>query len=143
MNAGYNRVLQFLLVLLLSIVCLTACKRTPDNAAIHQAVIDRLTSAGLNVAAMDVGIQSLDVQGKEADVTVEIKLKGAPEAQPMTMRYRMQQQDDRWVVLAAPGGGANPHGAAGSPAMPNPHVGGAPEGKMPSPEDLPPAGKTK
>ena len=137
-SAGYNRVLRVLCASLL-IVCLTACKREPDNAAIRQGVIDRLTNAGMNVAAMDVSIQSLQIQGKDADVTVEIKLKGAPEAQPMIMRYRMQQQDDRWVVLAAPGGGGNPHGVGAAPDMPNPHGGG----KMPSPEDLPPAGKQK
>ena len=101
-------------------------------------------TAGMNVAAMEVAIQSFEPQGKEADVTVAIKLKGAPEVQLMTMRYRMQQQGDRWVVLAAPGGGANPHGRGAVPDTPNPHGGAAPEGgRMPSPEDLPPAGKKK
>ena len=62
----------------------------------------------------------------------------------MSMGYKLEQQGGKWVVVgrqetggaqhgATPPGAASPHGAA--PA------GGA--GKMPSPEDLPPAGKKK
>jgi hypothetical protein len=61
----------------------------------------------------------------------------------MSMRYQLEQKDGRWVVMGRKDAGSSPHGggmpSAPQPGMENPHGGG----KMPSPEDLPPAGQKK
>ena len=136
--------------------------RTGDRDAIRQGVIDHLAGTNLNMAAMDVDVTSVQFNGGKADVMVTFRAKGAPGAPGMEMRYQMEQQGGRWAVTskadsghssqAAPGA-PNPHGAGG--ALPpgggtlppgHPPAGGAapPSGQgnaMPSPEDLPPAGK--
>ena len=95
---------------------------------------------------MDVTETSVQFDGDKADALVEITPKGASHGQGMQMRYGLQQKSGRWVVVTrADASGA--HGGAMTPGAANPHGGampGAPPasgGKMPSPEDLPPAGK--
>ena len=142
---------------LLLIFSLAACNRgIQNNDAVRQGVIDHLAKAGLNVKGMDVNLSSVQFNGKEADATVSITPKGGNPAQGMSMKYHLEQQGSQWVVTGRQDTGASPHGAgampgAASPGMPagaNPHAGGAmaPAGggaPMPSPEDLPPAGKKK
>jgi hypothetical protein len=66
------------------------------------------------------------------------------------MKYHLEEKSGKWTVVGRQDTGASPHG--GGAAVPpagagaeNPHggaaPGGAPGGKMPSPEDLPPAKK--
>jgi len=121
---------------------------------------------GLNLQAMDVKLDSVKFDGDKAKASVSIALKGSSSAM-MTKQYDLEQKNGKWVVTgrggdtaghgatvpgAATPGAANPHegmampGAAssaenphGSMAAPAPGAGG----KMPSPEDLPPAGKKK
>lgn len=88
---------------------------------------------------MDVAITNFEVNGKEADATVALTLKEAKGAPPMVMKYRMEQQGNKWVVMRRLDEAGSPHGGAGPPEPANPHGGAA----MPSPEDLPPAGKKK
>ena len=117
----------------------------------RQAVLDRLTQVGMNVASMEVTLTSVQVNGSEADASVSIAPKGNV-AQAMSMKYHLQQQGSKWVVVGHQESGASPHGGgaipAATPGSPNPHgSGGMPTGaaggagKMPSPEDLPPVGK--
>jgi hypothetical protein len=68
----------------------------------------------------------------------------------MSMIYHLEQQGGKWTVLGRKEAGGVPHGGAGAmaPATPqggNPHgaAAPAPAGKMPSPEDLPPAAPKK
>ena len=134
---------------LLLLFSLAACNRGENNKdAVRQGVINHLSKAGLNVAGMDVSIASVQFNGKEADASVSIAPKGNA-ASGMSMKYHLQQQGSEWVVVGRPGGGDNPHGGAmapAAPAAPNPHGGGGEmpggsPGKMPSPQDLPPATK--
>jgi hypothetical protein len=144
----------------LSLLSLAACNRgLKSDDALRQAVLDHLAKGNFNVAAMDVRLTKVDRQGSQADVTASIAPKGGDPATGMTMGYHLEQQGNGWVVVGrqnsggSPHGGmtapdaANPHGAGmAAPDTPNPHGGGsaAPPGgnpKMPSPEDLPPAGK--
>jgi len=129
--------------------------RTGDRDAIRQGVIDHLAGTNLNVAAMDVDVTSVQLNGGKADVTVTFRAKGAAGAPGMEMRYQMQEQGGRWAVVgkqdsshagAAAPGAATPQGGGG--ALPQGHPqppGAAPPGgqggAMPSPEDLPPVGK--
>ena len=151
---GYNQDVRIASALLL-IACLAGCKSGNQNAdAVRQGVIEYLQAAGLNVSGMDVTIANVKYNGSQADATVNMGVKGTGTT-AMTMSYHLQQKDNKWVVVGkqdnsqhgatAPGAG---DGAAPGGAVPNPHAGGAPTapgggGKMPSPEDLPPAGKKK
>ena len=56
--------------------------------------------AGLNVAGMDVAVTSVQFNGKQADAAVSISAKGSRAAQGMPMKYRLEQRDSKWVVIA-------------------------------------------
>jgi hypothetical protein len=149
------------IVSLFLLLCLAACNRSgQSNDAVRQGVLDHLTQAGLNMAGMDVTLNSVQFNGNQADAAVSIAAKGSKAAQGMQMRYHLEQKDNKWVVVGrqdsgqhgaggmAPGavnpGAVNPGGAM--PGGASPHGGGAAGapaggGKMPSPEDLPPATK--
>ena len=138
------------------IVCLAACHHgLQNNEAVRQGVIDHFSKTGLNVAAMDINLTSVQFNGNTADAAVAVTLKNGPAGPPMAFKYHLEQKDNKWVVVgqgasahskeAAPTGGTmppaapgteNPHGGAAAPDMSNPH-GGA----MPSPQDLPPVKK--
>jgi hypothetical protein len=118
------------------ILCLAACNRgAPDSDAVRQGVIDHLGHAGLNVAAMDVTVRSVQMHGSQADAAVTVTPKGGNAAQGMQMTYHMEQKDGKWAVVGRGDGGQ--HGSTAAPPAANPHSGGS----MPSPEDLPPATK--
>ena len=135
-------------VTLLLALTLAACNRgTASNEAIRQGVIDHLQEAGLNVGGMDVAVTSVKVNGSDADAAVSMTPKGQPGA-GMAMNYHLQKKNDKWVVVGRQDSGGTPHGGGMVPSAPNPHGGGAPAPgaggtKMPSPDDLPPAGKTQ
>ena len=135
---GYNRILR-LFAAVFVILTLTACHHGPSNDAVRQAVIDRLSQGGFPLNALDVKITALETHGTEADATVSIALRDAKDAPPMVMKYRMQQQGSKWVVLARQDSGMSPHGGIAPGAVKPP----AGSGAMPSPEDLPPAGRKK
>jgi len=119
------------------ILIFTACHRAPSNDAVRQAVIDRLSQGGFPLNLMDVKVTALETRGNQADATVSISLKDSKEAAPMIMKYHLQQQGSKWVVLSRQDSGSG-HGAM-APAAGSPANGGGKS--MPSPEDLPPAGK--
>ena len=136
-------------------VCLAACNRGIQNKdAVRQGVLDHLAQVQLNVASMNVEVTSVQFNGNQAEAMVSFTPKGGSASQGMSMTYRLEQKDGRWVVMGRKDAGASPHGGAMPPAAPgmeNPHGGGAPPaagtpggaGQMPSPEDLPPAGRKK
>lgn len=138
------------------LLCLAACNRSgQNNDAVRQGVLDHLAQAGLNMAGMEVALKSVQFNGNQADASVSISAKGANAAQGMQMKYHLEQKDNKWVVVGRQDGGqhgagamapgsADPGGAL--PGGANPHAGGAlgapaAGGKMPSPDDLPPASK--
>jgi len=145
---------------LLLILALAGCNRgQQNNDAVRQGVIEYLQKVGMNVNAMDISISGVKYDGNKADASVAMSVKGTPGTQ-MTMGYHLEQKDNKWVVIgkqdtsqhgagaAAGAGGENPHAGGAMPGGENPHAGGAMGspaggGKMPSPEDLPPAGKKK
>jgi len=142
---GYNRYVRIVSALLLTL-CLAGCNRgAQDKEAIRQAVAERLR--GMNMP-VDVAVTSVQIDGNQASAEVSITPKGAP-AQKMSMPYKLEKRDGKWVVVGR-GEGGSPHGGA-MPGMENPHGGAVPVpggpgpagGKMPSPENLPPAGDKK
>ncbi len=96
-------------------VALTACHRDIRNEnAVKQGVMDYLsTRQGLNMASMNVAVQSMVFRQNEVDATVVFSPKGSGPAQPMSLRYTLERQGERWVVKPRATGG-NPHGGAGS-----------------------------
>jgi hypothetical protein len=152
-----------LIVPLVFILCLAGCQHGGANNtdAVRQGVIDHLQQAKFDMAAMDVKVAAVQYNGEQADATVAVTLKGKSDAPPMSFRYHLEHQANKWVVVgmtqdsghsgaapgaANPGAGTNPHGGAMPPAAggaDNPHGGMAPAagGAMPSPQDLPPAKK--
>jgi hypothetical protein len=118
-------------VILLMVVC-ASCKRSIDNQeAVRQGVIDYLSKrSNLNISGMNVDVTSVSFRQNEADAMVAITAKGANPGQPMSMRYTLERQSDRWVVKGKTESGGSPHGSAGA----NPHGAAAP---MPGGE-LPP-----
>jgi hypothetical protein len=146
---GYNRVVRKAALLLL-IAGLAACHGgNQSNDAVRQGVLDYLSqTVKLNLAAMDVKVDSVTFDGNKAKAAVSISLKGNS-APMMSKQYELEQKDGKWVVTGRSGeaghGAAMPEGAMPgaspgpvAPGVENPHG-----GKMPSPEDLPPAGKKK
>ena len=113
--------------------------------------MDRLAQAGMNVAGMDVTVTSVQISGNQADAAVSISPKGGNAAQGMQIKYHLEQKDNKWMVVGrqdAGGHGGQAIPGAAIPGMGEPHAGGAIStpgagGKMPAPEDLPPAGKKK
>ena len=121
----------------------------------RQGVLDYLATKGMTPAAMDINVTDVKFNGDKADATVSFAAKGTGVGQ-MAIQYRMELKDSKWTVVGRQdasqhgGGMVPPRGApqgAGTPGMANPHGGmmGTPGagGKMPAPEDLPPAGKKK
>ena len=140
------------MLLTLSLVACNSAKK--NNDAVRQGVVDYLAQKGLNVQGMDVAMTNLEVNGNQADATVSITPKGGNPSQGMSMKYHLEQRDNKWSVVGRQDTNASPHGGGTPPpgaGAENPHGGGAmppaaspgaaPSGKMPSPEDLPPAKK--
>jgi hypothetical protein len=144
------------------IFLLAACNHgLHSNDGVRQGVLDHLARLPmenrLNLDAMDVKVTSVQIKGNEADATVLITAKGGDPSTGMSINYHLRQEGNGWVVvgrqdsgaahgaLAAPEG-SSPHAGGIVPGSPNPHGDGVPAsgaGKMPSPEDLPPAGAKK
>ncbi|MGP8245893.1 MAG: hypothetical protein ACLQVN_15410 [Bryobacteraceae bacterium] len=130
------------------ILCLAACNRSnTDKEAVRQGIIDHVSKAGLNMGAMELTVTSVEFNGNKANATASFVPKGAPAGAGMAIQYQLERQGGKWVVVGRKDSGGTPHGGA-MPGGANPHGGMAPPAgggpaSMPSPEDLPPAGKKK
>ena len=145
---GYNWSVRFASALLL-LFSLAGCHRgAENNDAVRQGVLDYLATKGMNSQTMDINIVSVKYNGDTADATVSFAAKGSGAGQ-MSIQYRLENQSGKWKVVGKQD--ANQHGGAaaapgGAPQdAGDPHGGVAPGagGKMPSPDDLPPAGQKK
>ena len=148
--------MRIVAVLLLLILSLAGCHRgAENNDAVRQGVLDYLATKGMTAASMDINLVSVKFNGDAADALVSFAAKGTGAGQ-MQISYHLEQKDGKWKVVGRQdanqhGGGAIPPGGApqgAAPAGVDPHGGGAVAapgagGKMPAPEDLPPAGKKK
>jgi hypothetical protein len=138
-------------------LCLAACNRgIQTKEAVRQGVMDHLKARNMS-GNMNVDVTSVQFNGNRAEATVSVVPKGGSTEQGMSIGYQLEQQGKKWVVVGRKDAGGMPHGgampAAGAmPGAENPHGSEMPasgaenphgSGKMPSPEDLPPAGKKK
>jgi hypothetical protein len=159
---GYNRDVPIHFKWLLcaaAAIILSACHSSTENKdAVQRGIMDRLNAAGLSTQNMDVDINKVEFHGSKADADVEVRPKGATHGQGMQMRYTLENQSGKWVVVGRADTAG--HGAAIMPGATNPHGGAMPagampdattpggqmppdHGRMPSPQDLPPAGKKR
>jgi hypothetical protein len=135
---------------------LAACNRgNQSKDAVRQGVLDYLASKGLNMAGMNVEVTAVQFNGERAEASVSITAKGGAPGTGMAPVYVLEQKGGKWAVTGRKETGEAQHGAGampggGVPGAENPHGGAMPPGagagaggKMPSPEDLPPAGKKK
>ena len=142
---------------LLLIFGLAGCHRgAENNDAVRQGVLDYLATKGMTAAAMDINVTSVKFNGDKADATVSFAAKGTGAGQ-MAIQYHLEQKDNKWAVVGRQDANQHGGGAAAAPGRRS-RTGGAGHGKsawrrsvaapgaggkMPAPEDLPPAGKKK
>ena len=106
---------RFALALGLSAALLAAggCKKQQsDNDAIRAGIMQHLTGIGtLNMAAMDMDIRSVAINGNQAHAEVEFRPKtGGPPGAGMQVAYNLEKRDGAWVVLKSqPTGGMIQH----------------------------------
>ena len=155
-SARYNHQVRSRFTLIFTLILsLAACNRGNQNKdAVRQAVVNYLSAKGFSMSTMNVELTAVQFNGQQADATVAFAPKGTSAAQGMSMVYHLEQQGGKWTVLGRKEAGGAPHGGPGAMAPPapstapqgnNPHgaMAPAPSGKMPSPEDLPPAAPKK
>jgi hypothetical protein len=103
------------------------------------------------MGGMNVDVTNVTFKDGKAEAEVSFAAKGGPGGGGMTMRYTLEQKDNKWVVLSKADSGKTPHGA-GAPGMPdpaagmpNPHGGGTVDTERPGgmPPGHPPAGGKK
>lgn len=137
---GYNRVVRIASAVLLAL-CLAGCNRGNENKdAVRQGIIDHLAARQMSTSSMDLNVTSVEFNGNKAEAVVTFAPKGGTPEQGMSMRYELEQQGSKWVVVGRKDAGGHgsmpaPNGNAPAPGGMNPHGGG----NMPAPESLPPA----
>jgi hypothetical protein len=139
---------KWLLPAAIAVFCAGCHSSMENKEAVQRGIMDRLHAAGLSTENMDVDVNNVQFHGGKADADVEVRPKGATHGQGMQMHYGLETQNGKWVVTsradmaghggAVTPGSANPHGDGAMPAMPADQGVGS---HMPSPQDLPPAGK--
>ena len=124
------------------LVLFAGCKKQESDAnAIRSGINQHLASLKtLNLAAMDMNVTNVSVQGSQAHAQVEFRPKtGAPQGALMQVAYSLEKQNGLWVVQnTQPAGGSIQHPAPGE----NPHknANSTSSGSMPNFRDLLPAG---
>jgi hypothetical protein len=144
---SYNRVVKKLALALVSMMLLAGCKKSiADNNAVRQAIVDHLSSRGMNVSTMKIDITKVDYQNDKAVATVAFSPRDTPGG-GMSMTYNLAHENNRWVVKGRQSG-AGEHGAGMQDphgAMPMPPPTGSspdlPSGHPPVGERQPPAKK--
>src|SRR5258708_11175207 len=98
------------------------CKKQESHAdAVRTGINQHLASLKtINLAAMDMNITSVSVQGNQPQAQVEFKPNtGAPNRAGMQVAYSLQKQNGQWIVqTTTPAGGSIQHPAPGE----NPHI---------------------
>ena len=137
-----KRTAYFLMRISLGLVAFAggcATKPQSDADAVRSGINQHL--AGLktiNLAAMDMEVLNISIQGNQAQAQVEFRPKtGAPPGAGMQVSYSLAKQNGVWVVqttqpmggtIQHPGPGDNPHITPGmtTPGMPGSASSGAP-----------------
>src|ERR1019366_1732096 len=115
---------------LLLTLCLAGCNRSSQSRdAVRQGIVDHLQARQFNMATMDLDLTSVQFKGAHADATVSVYAKGTSAAQGMSMKYQLEQQGGKWVVVGRNDAGGAPHGGAvATPGGAMPGAGSPPRG---------------
>lgn len=109
------------------------CKKQETDADLIRAGISQhLASLNtLNLSAMDMDVNSVSINGKQAHAQVTFRPKtGAPAGAGMQVTYQLEKRDAGWVVVKTEGvGGMIEHPAANT----NPHLQPGQPGEMHGP----------
>lgn len=131
-------------VLGLAILILTGCAdRLHNKEQVQAAVVERLQShSGLDLKQLDITTTGVSFEKNKAYATVAFHPKGDPSINSgMTMKYTLQEQAGKWVVVNV--GDTDGHGSAGisSPEDGRGETGGAlPPGHPPLNSTASPSG---
>ncbi len=103
---------RFLWMFAAGVLIFTAgCKQgANDNEQIRAAIVKRLSERGtLNMAAFEIELKQVSVQGGKAQANVVFRSKSGPQEAQMQMSYNLEKRDGVWTVLESKtaGGGLN------------------------------------
>jgi hypothetical protein len=112
----YNRRVNRACSLIVAIPLLFAgCTKNIQNKdAVLKGVLDHLAQrSDLQLASMKVEIASVTFRGNEAEALVSFQGKGQ-NANPMQMRYTLEQKGNQWIVTKKADSGNATHAGTGS-----------------------------
>lgn len=129
---GYNRNVKSAVICLAALLLAGCSKNIDTPEAVKDGILKDIAKK-VDVASMEVNVDSVSFREKEADAQVSFTPKGMARAQSITMNYVLERQGDEWHIKSrtmdmhgkqAPGqnGGqaALPPGHPGVSAVPNP-----------------------
>jgi hypothetical protein len=85
------------------VICVSACflaacaKNIDTPEAVKEGVIKDIAKK-VDIASMDVYVDSVSFREKEADAKVSFAPKGAGRTQSITMNYVLERQGDEWHI---------------------------------------------
>jgi len=103
-----------LIIVLPAFVLLTACRdELQTKEKVQQAVIDRLQQhSGLDLKDLDVTTTDVAFDKNKATATVAFHPKGDQSVNSgMTMKYNLEERDNKWVVTGVNNAHGSPLGA--------------------------------
>ncbi len=105
-------------------VLLAGCAKDIQNKdAVRQGVMDYLNArqqqTGLNMAAMDVDVSSIQFENGQAVATVSFQPKNGGGG-AMQMNYTLERKGDKWEVKGRSSTPGKSHGSEGLPQTPTP-----------------------
>jgi hypothetical protein len=119
---GYNRKVKSA-AFCLAVLLLAACSKNIDTPEAVKAGVLKDIATKVDVASMDVSVDSVSFQEKEANATVSFRPKGADTSQAIVMNYVLERQGDDWKIKSRNMASQHEH-TEGQTALPpgHPHV---------------------
>lgn len=77
---------------------LAGCSKNIDTPEAVKAGVIKDIAKKVDVGSMDVNVDSVSFQEKEADAKVSFSPKGAGASQAITMTYHLERQGDEWHI---------------------------------------------
>jgi hypothetical protein len=84
--------------------------------AVEKGIIKSVASKGITPDKMDVTVTHVDFNGKHAEAVVSFAPKGGKITDGLTMRYKLEQRGDEWVVTDRSGLNMQQHSNGMQPA---------------------------
>jgi hypothetical protein len=119
---GYNRKVKSA-AFCLAVLLLAACSKNIETTEAVKAGILKDIASKVDVGSMDVSVDSVSFQEKEANATVSFRPRGADTTQAIVMNYVLERQGDDWKIKSRNMTSQHEH-TEGQTALPpgHPHV---------------------